>query len=425
MSLKSSNLLETNKYELEVSVDGKTFNDAIGQVFKKQAKKINVPGFRKGKAPRAIIEKLYGKDVFYDDAMQECYPDALMEAAKEAGIKIVTTTNLEVVEASEDGFTFKAEVIVEPEIEVKDYKGIEVTKKSTEVTDEMINEEIEKVRDRNSRMVTVEDRAAQNGDIAVIDFEGFTDGVAFEGGKAENYNLELGSGNFIPGFEEQIVDHKTGEEFSINVKFPEDYQSEDLKGKDAEFKIKLHEIKTKELPEVDDEFVKDVSEKETLDEYKEELKENISKRLESEAEKDVDDQLVNALLEKIEGEIPEQMYDNEANSMLREFDMRLRSQGMDMNTYLQYTGMNIDSVKEMYKNEAERRVKMRLILEKIAKLENITPSEEDIEAEYKKMAESYNMDIENVKSAIPQENLTEDLAVEKAMKFVKDNAIIK
>lgn len=425
MSLKSSVLLKTNNHELEVSVDGKTFNDAIARVFKKQVKKINVPGFRKGKAPRAIIEKLYGKDVFYDDAMQECYPEALVEAAKEAGIKIVTTTNLEVVEASQDGFTFKAQVVVEPEIEIKDYKGIEVTKKSTEVTDEMINEEIDKVRDRNSRMITVEDREAQNGDIAVIDFEGFTDGVAFEGGKAENYNLELGSGNFIPGFEEQIVGHKTGEEFSINVKFPEDYQSEDLKGKDAEFKIKLHEIKTKELPEVDDEFVKDVSEKETLAEYKEELKENISKRLESEAEKDLDDQLVNDLLEKVEGEIPEQMYDNEVNSMLREFDMRLRSQGMNMETYLNYTGMNIDSVKEMYKSEAERRVKMRLILEKIAKLENITPSEEDIEAEYKKMAESYNMDIDNVKAAIPKENLTEDLAVEKAMKFVKDNAVIK
>lgn len=425
MSLKSSNMTQTNTYELEVCVDGATFANAVNNVFKKQASKISVPGFRKGKAPKSIVEKMYGEDVFYDDAMQECYPEALENAAKEADLRIIEVTKLDVEEVSKDGFTFKATVTVEPEIDIKDYKGIEVTKKSTKVTDELINEEIDKVRERNSRMVTVDDRAAQDGDTVVIDFEGFTDGVAFDGGKSENYNLQLGSGQFIPGFEEQIVGHNTDEEFSINVKFPEEYQSKELAGKDAEFKIKLHEIKKKELPEVDDEFVKDVSEKETLDEYKEELKETISKRLENEAEKDIDDQLVNALLEKIEGEIPEAMYNNEVNTMLREFDMRLRSQGMDMNTYLKYTGMNPDSVKEMYMPEAQRRVKMRLALEKIVKLENITPSAEDIEAEYKKMAESYNMEIEKVKDIIPQENLSEDIAVEQAMKFVKDSAKIK
>ena len=317
MALKSSNLTATNTYEVEVEVDGKTFMEAVAKVFKKQAKKLAVPGFRKGKAPRAIIEKMYGEDVFYDDAMQDCYPDALDEACEAAGLKVVTVTGLEATFVSKEGFTFKATVVVEPEIEIKDYDGIEVEKLSTEVTDEMIDEEIDRVRERNSRMITVEDRAAENGDTVVIDFEGFCDGEAFEGGKAEEYNLELGSGNFIPGFEEQIVGHNTGDEFDIDVKFPEEYQAENLKGKDAVFKIKLHEIKTKELPEVDDDFVKDVSEKDTVAEYRDELKEQIAKRLESESERDLDDKLTNAIIEKVEGEIPEQMYDREAQNMVR------------------------------------------------------------------------------------------------------------
>ena len=425
MALKSSAMTETNTYEVEVTVDGATFMAAVDKVYKKESKKIQVPGFRKGKAPRAIIEKMYGAEVFYDDAMQDCYPEALDAACKEADLKVVTVTGLEATEVSKDGFTFKATVIVEPEIEIKDYKGIEVEKLSTEVTEEMIDEEIERVRDRNSRMVTVEDRAAENGDTAVIDFEGFCDGEAFDGGKAEEYNLELGSGNFIPGFEEQIVGHSTGDEFTIDVKFPEEYQAENLKGKDAQFKIKLHEIKCKELPEVDDDFVKDVSEKDTVAEYRDELKEQIAKRLESESERDLDDKLTNAIIEKVEGEIPQQMFDNEANQMMREMDMRLRQQGMDMNTYMQYTGMNADSVLEMYKPEAERRVKMRLALEKIAALEDIKPTEDDINAEYDKMAAAYNMEADKVKDIIPVESVTEDLGVQLAMKLVKDNAVIK
>ena len=425
MALKSSNLTETNTYEVEVEVDGATFMAAVDKVYKKESKKIAVPGFRKGKAPRAIIEKMYGAEVFYDDAMQDCYPDALDDACKAADLKVVTVTNLEATEVSKDGFTFKATVIVEPEIEIKDYKGIEVEKLSTEVTEEMIDEEIDRVRDRNSRMVTVEDRAAENGDTVVIDFEGFCDGEAFEGGKAEEYNLELGSGNFIPGFEEQIVGHNTGDEFTIDVKFPEEYQAENLKGKDAQFKIKLHEIKRKELPEVDDDFVKDVSEKDTVAEYRDELKEQIAKRLESESERDLDDKLTNAVIEKVEGEIPSQMIDNEANQMIREMDMRLRQQGMDMNTYMQYTGMNADSVLEMYKPEAERRVKMRLALEKIAELEDIKPTEDDIKAEYDRMAEAYKMEADKVKEIIPEESVKEDLGVQLAMKLVKDNAVIK
>ena len=425
MNLVSSNKTETNTYELTVAVEKEVFAAAVSKVYKKQVKSINVPGFRKGKAPRNIIEKMYGTDVFYDDAMQECYPEALDAAAKEAQVKIVAVTNVEVETVSADGFTFKATCVVEPEIEIKDYKGIEIEKKSTEVTDELVNEELDRVRERNSRMVTVEDRSAQMGDFTVIDFEGFVDGVAFEGGKAENFNLELGSGNFIPGFEEQLVGHNTDEEFTIDVTFPEEYHSDELKGKAAQFKITIHEIKEKELPEVDDEFVKDVSDKDTLDEYKAELKENIAKRLEADAEKDVDDQLVEKVLEKVEGEIPEAMYDNEVNTMLREMDMRLRSQGMDLNTYMQYTGMNPESVKEMYLPEAQKRVKMRLALEKIVKLENITATEEEIDAEYSRLAEAYQMEADKVKEVLPLDAISQDLAVEKAMKFVKDNAKIK
>ena len=425
MALKSSALTEANTYEVEVSVDGETFMNAVNKVNKKEVKKITVPGFRKGKAPRAVIEKMYGTDVFSEDAMQECYPDALDAACKEADLKVVTVTGLEALDAGADGFTFKATVIVEPEIDIKDYKGIEVEKLSTEVTEELIDEEIERVRERNSRMVTVEDRAAEDGDTAVIDFEGFCDGEAFEGGKAEEYNLVLGSGNFIPGFEEQIVGHNTGDEFTIDVKFPEEYQSEQLKGKDAQFKIKLHEIKTKELPEVDDDFVKDVSEKDTVAEYRDELKEQIQKRLDGEAERDLDDKLTNVIIEKIEGEIPEQMFDNEAQNMLREMDMRLRQQGMDLDTYMKYTGMDMEAVRKMYRPEAERRVKMRLALEKIAKLEDIKPTEDDINAEYDKMAEIYNMEADKVKEIIPLESVTEDLGVQLAMKLVKDTAVIK
>jgi trigger factor len=425
MSLKVSVLKEANTYEVEVSVEGSVFMAAVDRAFKKQGRKINVPGFRKGKAPRAIIEKLYGEDVFYEDAMQECYPDALEDAAKEANLKIVTVTNLEALEAGKGGFSFKATIVVEPEVEIKDYKGIEVEAFSTEVTDEMIDHEIEHVRERNSRMITVDDRAAQTGDTVVIDFEGFTDGVAFDGGKAENYNLELGSGSFIPGFEDQIVGHSTDDEFTIDVTFPEEYQNEELKGKDAQFKIKLHEIKVKELPEVDDEFVKDVSEKDTVAEYREELKEQIAHRLEHEAEHDLDHKLTDAVIDRVEGEIPTQMIDNEARQMIREMDMRLRQQGMDMNTYLQYTGMTADSVLEMYKPEAERRVKMRLALQKIAALENIEPTEEQIEEEYKKMGEMYQMEADKVKQIIPADSIAEDLKVQLAMDLVKETAVVK
>ena len=416
---------EANAYELVVSVDGETFEKAINKVYKKEVKKINIQGFRKGKAPRRIIEKMYGTEVFYDDAMQDCYPEALYAAAEEAGVKIVAVESLEAIEASAEGFTFKAQVIVEPEMEIDGYKGIEIEKKSTEVTDELIEKEIEQVRERNSRLVTVEDRAAENGDTAVIDFEGFVDGEAFEGGKSEGYNLSLGSGNFIPGFEEQIVGHKAGEAFSIFVKFPEEYQAEELQGKEAEFKIVLHEIKTKELPEVDDEFVQDVSDKETLDEYKEELRETVGKRLVDEAEKDVDDKIAEKLMELVQGEIPEAMYENQTNEMIRDFENRLRSQGLDMDTYMRYMGMDVNALKGMYRTDAEKRVKLRLALETIAKKENIEVTEADLDEEYGKLAETYKMDVDKVKAAIAADSLSEDVRVQKALDLVKASAVIK
>lgn len=425
MSLKSTNKVETNKHEVVVDVDSKTFNSELTKVYRKEVKKINIPGFRKGKAPQAIIESMYGKEVFFDDAIQNLYPSALADAVEEAKLEVVGVEDVSVETVSkEEGLTFKAVVIVKPEVDINDYAGISVTPKSTEVTDELVNAEIDKVRDRNSRFVTVEDRPAQNEDITVIDFEGFVDGVAFEGGKAENFNLTLGSGQFIPGFEEQIVGKNTGDEFTIDVTFPEEYQAEDLAGKEAQFKIKLHEIKVKELPEVDDEFVKDVSEKETVEEYKEEIKADLAERLEKESENDVEEQIINKLCELVQGEIPEVMYDNKVNDMLREFDMRLRQQGLDMNTYLQYMGASVDQIKESYKPQAETRVKLRLALEKIAEKEGFTDvTDEELETEYSKLAEAYKMDVEKVKGAVSAEDLKKDIAVEKAMDFVKESSI--
>lgn len=424
MALKSSTLKETNKYELEVVVDAATFEAAVQKSYKKNIGKVAVPGFRKGKAPRQMVEKLYGKDVFYPDAIEFCYPEALEAAIKEASLKVVAVESVEEV-STDNGFEFKAVVIVEPEVTIEGYKGIEVKAKAVRVTEKMINEEIDKIRDRNSRMVTVEDRPAADGDTVVIDFEGFLGDVAFEGGKAENYNLALGSGSFIPGFEDQIIGHNAGEEFTITVTFPEDYQAEELKGQDAQFKIKLHEIKTKELPELDDEFVKDVSDKETVEDYKKEIKETISKRLKEERENDISNQITDKLIELVQGDIPEVMFENEVNSMIRDFDARLRSQGMDMATYLGYMGMDVEALKNMYRKDAERRVKLRLALKKIAQLENITVTDEEVEAEFARLAETYGVDVDRIKMIVDVEDQRDDLAVQRAMDLVRAEAVIK
>ena len=425
MNLIKCEKLEKSMAELQFSIDAEAFKKAVADVFKKEGKKYPVQGFRKGKAPKALIEKMYGADVFTYDAINELFPEAFEAAVKEAGVEPVGRPEVAVDSASEaEGATLTVKVAVKPEVKVGSYNGLTVEKTVHTVTDEAVDAELKRVQERNARELTREG-AAQDGDIADIDFEGFVDGVAFEGGKAEHYSLTLGSGSFIPGFEEQIVGHKTGEEFTITVKFPDDYQAEELKGKEAEFKINLHEIKAKELPEVDDEFVKDVSDKETLDEYKAELKETVAKRLQDEADKDVDNQISEKLMELLEGEIPEAMYDNQANEMVREFDMRLRSQGLDMKTYMQYMGMDANALKGMYKEEAEKRVKLRLALEAVARKENIEVTEADLDAEYGKMAEAYKMDVDKVKEAVPAESLTEDVKVEKALNLVKDKAVIK
>lgn len=426
MSLKSQNKIDTNRVELEVVVDAETFEKGLAAAFKKQSKKISIPGFRKGKAPRAFVEKYFGKEVFYEDAVNALYPDALDEAVKEAGLEVIQDKiDFDVKEVGPQGFTFTAALTTKPEVTIENYKGIEAVKKSAEVTDEDIDAEIKKVQERNSRMVTVEDRAAQNDDIAVIDFEGFLAGEPFEGGKGENYSLTLGSGQFIPGFEEQIVGHNTGDEFEVNVTFPEDYQAEELKGKATTFKCKLHEIKMKELPEVDDEFVKDVSEFDTLADYKEDLKKKLAESKEKEAADDLENQLIDKLVELVQGEIPEAMYENKIADSIREFGYRLQSQGLNLDTYMKYTGMNVDQMKEGFRPQAERQVKLRLALEKIAALEELKAGEEDLNQEYQKIAEQYKMEADKIKELIPAAELEKDICVEKAINLVRDNANIK
>ena len=427
MSLVASNQIETNRNEVEVSVDGEAFKKAINAVYKRQVKNIRIPGFRPGKAPQAVIEKMYGKEVFYEDAIKRLYPKALQDAVDEAELRVVPDKiDLDVTEVSEDGFTFKAVVTTYPQVTIDGYKGLEIEAVSAEVTDEKIDEEINKARQRASSVAVVSDRAAEDGDIVVIDFEGFVDGEAFEGGKSENYSLTLGSGSFIPGFEEKLIGHSTGEEFSINVTFPEDYQVDELAGKEAEFKINLHEIKTRILPELNDEFVQDVSEDaETVEDYRKEIAENLSEDLKKARDNDIDEKVVEILMDKLEGEIPDAMYENKIDDMLKEFEYRLSLQGLDLDTYVQYTGLTRESFRDQYADEAEKRVKVRLALEKIAELENVEVTDEELQAEYEKLSENHNMDVDKIKNIIAEKDLRLDLAVGKAMDLVKENANIK
>ena len=425
MSLKSSNQVATNRYQLEIELPGDVFEKAVEQVYRKENKKITIPGFRKGKAPRSYVEKVYGSQVFYEDAINSLYPAALEEAVKEAGVEFVEDkVDFDLVSAGKDGLCFKVTITTKPEVSIENYKGVAIEKKPVKVTDEDVDAEIKKVQDRNSRMVTVEDREAQNGDITVIDYEGFVDGTAFEGGKAENATLNLGSNTFIPGFEDQIVGHKTGEEFDINVKFPEDYHATELAGKDAVFKIKLHEIKIKELPEVDDDFVKDVSDFDTVDAYKADIRTKLTEAAENRSKNEVENALIAKLVELVQAEVPEAMFENRINEDIRDFAYRLQSQGLNLDTYMKYTGLNNEGLRGQFRAQAERQVKVRLALEKIAQLENIQPTDEDLDAEYEKIAQNYGMEADKVKSFIPKEDLAKDVAVEKAMEIVRSNAAI-
>ncbi len=424
MNLKSTNSVETNQYELKLEVTPEELDQAINQVYKKESKRMNVPGFRKGKAPRAFIEKFYGEDVFYQGAVDHLYNPMMTSAIDQSGLEVVGVNSYNIEEISKEaGIVAKLVVTVQPEVKIADYKGIEIAKESTEPTQDEVDAEIQRVRQRNSRMVTVEDRAAENGDIVVIDFDGYTDGKQFDGGKAENFDLTLGSGQFIPGFEEQVVGHNVGDEFDVNVKFPEDYHAEELKGKDATFKIKLHEIKHQELPEVDDEFVKDVSEFDTLEEYRKDLENTVRSRKERAAEASTEQQLIKAVIDKVEAEIPDMMIEKETDEIINSFDMQLRDQGMNLETYLKYTQGTVDSLREQYKERAGQQVRVRLGLAKIAEQEGLTVTEEEIEAEFQKLADAYGMPLENVKAVVRAKDISKDVANQKAMDLIKEQAV--
>lgn len=426
MSLKETKKIDANRYQLEITVDGEKFREAIREAYKKNGKKINVPGFRKGKAPLHIIETYYGSEIFFEDALNLLYNDLVEDAIKESGLKVINDKmDFDLVSISkEDGVDFKVSLTTYPEIEIGEYKGLKAEKTAVKVDAAEVNAELNAMAERNARMVSVEDRAAKNGDTVVIDFEGFTDGKAFDGGKAEGHSLVLGSGQFIPGFEDQIVGKNIGDEFDVNVTFPEEYGAKELAGKEAVFKVKLHEIKVKELPAIDDEFAKDVSEFDTLKELKADLKKKATERKKKAAEEATENALVQQIVDSIKGEIPEAMFENRLNQCVEDFAYRLQSQGLNLETYLKYTNSNIDEFKKSFRPQAEAQVKYRLALEKIVELENIKPDDKEIEAEYEKLAKDYGVEADKVKNAIPAEEVAKDLAVGKAIDLIKENAVI-
>ena len=426
MSLKSSNKTDTNVYTLEIEIGAEPFKAAVLKAYNKAKSKIALPGFRKGKAPLAMIERFYGKDVFYEDALEIAFPEAVSDAYKEAGIEPVDSPkDVNVKSIGEDGVLFEMKVTVKPEdIKVKAYKGLEAEKAEAAVTPEEVDARIEAMRERNARTITVEDRAAAKGDIAVIDFEGFVDGKAFEGGKAEHYSLTLGSGSFIPGFEDQIVGHAAGEEFDVNVSFPEQYQAAELAGKPAVFKIKLHEVKYKELPALDDELAKDCSEYDTLDEFKASIRKNNQEQLDKQDDLAVENALVDQVIESMEGEIPQAMYDVRMDEMVNDFAFRVEQQGLRLEDYLKYMGQTVEQFRASFMPQAEKQVKIRLALEAVAAAENIEASEEEVSAEIKRIADQYKMEEDKVRELVNVDDLKKDLAINKAIDFIKSHANI-
>ncbi len=424
MSLTKKEMIEKNKYEFEFSIDKKTFDDAVMKVYRKSVKNINVPGFRKGKAPKAIIEKMYGTGVFYEDAINDLLPAAYEEAAKESELEIVGNPEFDIVSIDDNGVVMKAVVYVKPEVEIKDYFGIEVTKTVNPVTDEEVDREITTVQQRNSREIEITDRAAAMDDITVIDFDGYVDNKQFDGGKAEGHRLKLGSGQFIPGFEDQIVGKNVGESFDVSVKFPADYHAAELADKDAVFKCVLHKILKEELPALDDEFAKDVSEFDTFAEYKADVKAKIEERHNKTADAEIEEQLIAALISKLEADIPECMFVAETENFVRDYDSRLRMQGLDLNTYSKYTGLNLETLREQMRPQAEKQVKTRLALEKIAEIEGIVASEADINEEYDSIAKAYNVTVDQAKESIPEDMIAADMKVKKAIELVKEKAVV-
>lgn len=421
--LKSANKTETNIYTLEVSVSGEDFNKAILQAYNKQKNKIQLPGFRKGKAPLKMIEKFYGEGVFYEDALDIVYPGVVGDAIKEAGIEPVAAPHdLDVTKIGKDGVEMTMKVTVKPEISIDNYKGIEADKGDASVCADDVKKELVSMQERNARVVTVDDRKAKKNDIAVIDFEGFVDGVAFDGGKGENYELTLGSGQFIPGFEEQIIGHKTGDEFDVNVTFPTEYTPE-LAGKEAVFKVVLHEIKMKELPALDDDFAKDVDDEvDTLAELKKKIKAELSDKKKEDVEKDFESAVLEKVVDLVEGEIPEVMYDNKLEDDVKDYENRLAQQGIPLDTYLQYMGMDRDKFKESMRDNAVKQVKLQLAVEKIAELEKIEATDEEAEAQLKEMADMYQLDVEQVKKWVNIEDVKKDVVGKKTVDFLVANA---
>lgn len=425
MSVIKSERVDKNQYVLEIAVDAEAFAAATDRAYKKEVKKIQVPGFRKGKAPRHLIEKMYGEGVFFEDAVDELYPGAYMSAIEELKLEPVDRPEVEVLRVSkEEGFAFKATVTVKPEVAVKDYKGIAVTRPSTKVSAENIDAEINRMADRNARLVDVDDRAAVLGDTAVIDFEGFVDDVAFEGGKGENHELVLGSGQFIPGFEDQIVGHNIGDEFDVKVSFPEQYHAEELAGKPAVFKCKLNQLKRKELPVIDDEFAKDLGDYDTLADLKASVEKRLTESREHSAEHAVEDALIDNVVANMEADIPACMIEHKIDEMVQDFGFRLSQQGISMDMYCQYTGTTPEGFRDTFRAQAEKQVKVRLALEKIVELEGIAVSEEELNGQYDKLAEQYKMEVEQIKAAINPKDMEQDLCVNKAIELIQSSAVV-
>ena len=415
---------EKNQKVIEFSVDKATFDAAVDKAYKKNVSKINIPGFRRGKAPKSMIEKMYGKGFFYEDAINDILPEAYEAALEESKLDVVSRPEIDIKTIDDNGVVITALVFVKPEVKLGEYKGLTATREDVKVTDEAIDAEINSIRERNARETEVTDRACEMGDEVVFDFDGYVDGVAFDGGKSENYELKLGSGAFIPGFEEQIVGKTIGENFDVNVTFPADYHEKSLAGKEAVFKCLVHAIKVRELPELDDEFVKDVSEFDTVDEYRA----DVAAKLQAEADKaedaKVDAQLMDKLVEGMEADIPEAMFENETEVMMRDYETRLRYQGLDMEMFMKYTGQTVDTMKAQFRPQAEKQVKTRLALEAIAKAEGFEATVEEIEAEFTKIAEVYNIKVEDVRAQIDDASISADLVVGKAAQLVRDTAVL-
>ena len=427
MALKSSNKVDTNVYEIEVTVTPEVFTDACKSAYMKQRKSIQIPGFRKGKATQGMIEKVYGEGAFYEEALEIVYPQAVTAAIEEAGLRTVDTPfDLDVpVMSKSEGVEMKMKVTVYPEVKLGDYKGLKATMLPSEATDEDIDKEIENMRDRNSRLVSVEDRAAEMGDTAEIDFEGFVDGVAFEGGKGSDYPLTIGSNTFIPGFEDQLIGANTGDHVEVKVTFPEEYQAKELAGKEAVFQCDVKKIEAKELPELDDDFAKDVSEFDTLAEYKENVKKELTEKKEAEAKTAKENAVIDKVIENAQMDIPEAMIDTQCRQMMDDFGRRMQSQGLSMEQYFQFTGQSMDKMMEDMKPQALKRIQTRLVLEKVVETENIEASEDEINEEISKMAEMYKMEADKVRELLGEQGLgqmKEDLAVQKAVTMLADAA---